>query len=291
MAEVEDPGDIQVPTDGVIQVTGTDGKTKTYRRTARTFNDGLGFTIAEGSHEQWSFLNLAPIVHPMHIHLADFQLLGRDAYDVSGFDPAVGGTRSPIRYDAGTAIPLAPNERGYKDVFRVPGNQMLRVMGRFDGAYGRFIPLPSPRARGHGDDAALRRHARGGVEVRPRRRARWPRGGAHGLTSRQRGDPPRRVLHRGSRQCPDERVRAGAVAGQFRLEERGQEEGMAGQFGDPDVTVLVVPRESQALHAQGVEVTGGAVGAEVPFDGPFRADHRLGERTRLDPDHGFVADQ
>jgi spore coat protein A len=139
MIEVEHPGRIQVPTDGVIQITGPDGKTRTYRRMARTFNDALNYTIAEGSHEQWSFLNLAPILHPMHIHLADFQLLGRDAYDVSGFDPAIGGTRTPIRYDAGTRIPLAPNERGYKDVFRVPGNQMLRVMGRFDGAYGRFM--------------------------------------------------------------------------------------------------------------------------------------------------------
>ncbi|GGS37798.1 multicopper oxidase [Streptomyces violaceus] len=139
MAEVEHPGDIQVPTDGVIQITGPDDRTRTYRRTARTFNDALGYTIAEGSHEQWSFLNLAPIVHPMHIHLADFQLLGRDAYDVSGFDPEVGGTRTPIRYDAGTRIPLAPNERGWKDVFRVPGNQMLRVMGKFDGAHGRFM--------------------------------------------------------------------------------------------------------------------------------------------------------
>ncbi|SCF62038.1 hypothetical protein GA0115256_10652 [Streptomyces sp. DconLS] len=40
-------------------------RTKTYRRIARTFNDGLGFTIGEGSHEQWGFLNLAPTVHPM----------------------------------------------------------------------------------------------------------------------------------------------------------------------------------------------------------------------------------
>jgi hypothetical protein len=63
----------------------------------------------------------------------------RDAYDVSGFDPEVGGTRTPIRYDAGARIPLAPNERGWKDVFRAPGNQMLRVMGTFDGAHGRFM--------------------------------------------------------------------------------------------------------------------------------------------------------
>ncbi|MGW2703301.1 O-aminophenol oxidase PhsA [Streptomyces sp. NPDC001340] len=139
MTEVADPSGLKLPADGVIQLTRADGTTKTYRRTARTFNDGLGFTIPEGGYEQWSFLNLAPIVHPMHIHLADFQLLGRDAYDVSGFDPAVGGTRTPIAYDAGTRIPLAPNELGHKDVFRVPGGQILRVMGKFDGAYGRFM--------------------------------------------------------------------------------------------------------------------------------------------------------
>ncbi|MFF9804762.1 O-aminophenol oxidase PhsA [Streptomyces coeruleorubidus] len=173
MVEVKHPGDIQVPTDGVIQITGPDGKTRTYRRTARTFNDALGYTIAEGSHEQWSFLNLAPIVHPMHIHLADFQLMGRDAYDVSGFDPAVGGTRTPIRYDAGTAIPLAPNERGWKDVFRVPGNQMLRVMGKFDGAHGRF--MYHCHLLEHEDMGMMRPFV-----VMPEQVLKFDHGGAHG---------------------------------------------------------------------------------------------------------------
>ncbi|MDR3079596.1 MAG: multicopper oxidase domain-containing protein [Streptomyces sp.] len=139
MTEVADASGLHLPAEGIIQLTGPDGRTKTYRRTSRTVNDALGFTLAEGSYEQWSFLNLAPIVHPMHIHLADFQLLGRDAYDVSGFDPAVGGPRAPITFDPDTPIPLAPNEHGHKDVFRVPGGQVLRVMGRFDGAYGRFM--------------------------------------------------------------------------------------------------------------------------------------------------------
>ncbi|MFI0807102.1 multicopper oxidase domain-containing protein [Streptomyces echinatus] len=50
------------------------------------------------------------------------------------------GRRTPSNCrDAGKEIPLAPNERGYKDVFRVPGSQQLRIMGRFDGAYGRFM--------------------------------------------------------------------------------------------------------------------------------------------------------
>ena len=173
MTEVTDPGDIQVPADGIIQLKGTDGTTKTYRRTSRTFNDGLGFTIAEGSYEQWSFLNLAPIVHPMHIHLADFQLMGRDAYDVSGFDPAVGGTRAPIAFDPSVPIPLAPNELGHKDVFRVPGGQILRVMGRFDGAYGRF--MYHCHLLEHEDMGMMRPFV-----VMPEEAMRFDHGGAHG---------------------------------------------------------------------------------------------------------------
>ncbi|MEU6843258.1 O-aminophenol oxidase PhsA [Streptomyces sp. NPDC046716] len=144
MAEVdpEEAAELHLPAEGIVQVVDDKGALKTYRRTARTFNDGLGFTIAEGSHEQWSFLNLAvnpPVVHPMHIHLADFQILGRDAYDASGFDPAVGGTAEPVTYDAATTVPFPPNEHGYKDTFRALPGQMLRVLGRFDGAYGRFM--------------------------------------------------------------------------------------------------------------------------------------------------------
>ncbi|MEU4350609.1 O-aminophenol oxidase PhsA [Streptomyces sp. NPDC023838] len=127
------------PADGVIQLKGADGTVKTYRRISRTFNDALGFTVAEGTFEQWSFLNLGGPVHPMHIHLADFQLMGRDTYTVNGFDPKLGGTRDPVAYDASRPVPLAPNERGLKDVFRVPAGQLVRVLGRFDGAYGRFM--------------------------------------------------------------------------------------------------------------------------------------------------------
>ena len=63
---------------------------------------------------------------------------------------------------------------------------------------------------------------------------------------------------RGSRRRLYHRMRARAVAGQFRLEEGGQEEGVAGEFGDPDVTVLVVAGEAQAGCAQDVEVAGRA---------------------------------
>lgn len=108
MAEVEDAADVQVPSDGVIQVRGEDGTVRTYRRISRTFNDGLGFTVGEGAYEQWSFLNLGGPTHPMHIHLADFQVMGREAYELDGFDPAVGGTRSPWRST------MAPRSRRHR---------------------------------------------------------------------------------------------------------------------------------------------------------------------------------
>ncbi|MFF9319458.1 O-aminophenol oxidase PhsA [Streptomyces sp. NPDC014735] len=139
MAEVEGASGVPVPSDGIVQVRGEDGTVRTYRRIARTFNDGLGFTIGENTYEQWSFLNLGAPTHPMHIHLADFQVLGREAYTVDGFDTAIGGTRSPVAFDHGTKIPVPPNEQGWKDVFRVPQGQLVKVLGNFDGGYGRFM--------------------------------------------------------------------------------------------------------------------------------------------------------
>ncbi|MFJ8648072.1 O-aminophenol oxidase PhsA [Streptomyces sp. NPDC093546] len=172
MTEVKDV-DVQVPTTGIIQVKGPDGKVRTYRRTARTFNDGLGFTIGEGTYEQWSFLNLGAPLHPMHIHLADFQVVGRDAYSVAEFDPALGGTRAPVAYDPGRPIPVPANEQGWKDVFRVAQGEMVRVMGRFDGAYGRF--MYHCHLLEHEDMGMMRPFV-----VMPREALRFDHGGGHG---------------------------------------------------------------------------------------------------------------
>ncbi|MFI2372568.1 O-aminophenol oxidase PhsA [Streptomyces sp. NPDC018833] len=138
MTEVKGAG-VRVPAEGVIQLRGPDGTVRTYRRTSRTFNDALGFTIGEGSYEQWSFLNLGAPVHPMHIHLADFQVMSREAYRVDGFDPEIGGTRTPVAPDPDRTLAVPANEQGWKDVFRVAEAELVKVMGRFDGAHGRFM--------------------------------------------------------------------------------------------------------------------------------------------------------
>ncbi|WP_425086249.1 O-aminophenol oxidase PhsA [Streptomyces hainanensis] len=140
MAEV-DAASVEIPSDGIIQVTGAEGTTRTYRRVARRYDDTLNFKVEHGDYEQWSFLNLNGPTHPMHIHLTAFQLMGRDPYLTAGFDPRLGGTRTPVVFDTspGAAVPVEPNERGWKDVIRVPRNQMVRVLGPYEGAQGRFM--------------------------------------------------------------------------------------------------------------------------------------------------------
>ncbi|ARZ70159.1 multicopper oxidase domain-containing protein [Streptomyces sp. HU2014] len=134
------PGEVPVPGEGVIQVKGADGTVRTYRRIARTFDDALGFMVTHGAWEQWSFLNLGGPTHPMHIHLIDFQVLSRDVYPAgagSPFDTALGGTRAPLEF--GGRVPVSAGDAGWKDVVQVPAGQMVNVIGRFQGAKGRFM--------------------------------------------------------------------------------------------------------------------------------------------------------
>lgn len=53
----------------------------------------------------------------MHIHLAHFQVLSRENYDITGFDRVTRGSARPIAFKA--AAELEAHERGEKDTVRV----------------------------------------------------------------------------------------------------------------------------------------------------------------------------
>ncbi|MFI8233751.1 multicopper oxidase family protein [Streptomyces sp. NPDC085900] len=112
-----DAAGVTFPAAGIVQVKDADGTVTTLRRTAMDYDDGRAFTVAHDSVEIWKYLNLAASPHPMHIHLAHFQVLSRDNYDVTGFDRTVRGTARPVAYLKAAA--LEPHERGEKDVIRV----------------------------------------------------------------------------------------------------------------------------------------------------------------------------
>ncbi len=71
-----------------------------------------------GDVEEWAIYNVTADAHPIHIHLVQFQVLGREAI---GGGPSVAGSNAPL-----------PWETGYKDtVISYPG-EVTRVKMKFD---------------------------------------------------------------------------------------------------------------------------------------------------------------
>ncbi len=131
MWEMEQDPDAKPGTEGVVQLDD-----KIYRRVARMPDDAVNFFAKLGGWEMWRFVNVAPALHPMHIHLMRFQILSRDVYDISGFSVQDGTTTKPlVRLSAGT---IDPNEQGWKDVIRVDRAESVTVAGRFEGGTGRY---------------------------------------------------------------------------------------------------------------------------------------------------------
>ncbi|MFJ5265746.1 multicopper oxidase family protein [Streptomyces sp. NPDC088387] len=116
------------PAAGIVQVADADGALTTLRRTAMDYDDGRTLTAAQHRTEVWKYLNLAASPHPMHIHLAHFQVLSRDHVDITGFDRVVRGTARPVTFRS--AGVLEAHERGGKDTVRV-------------GTAGRITPGPN----------------------------------------------------------------------------------------------------------------------------------------------------
>lgn len=86
-----------------------------------------------GDTEIWRFINSGGAVHPMHIHLIQFQVLDRIPFDGEAFDE----TRNI--HITGKPVPPAPNERGWKDVVHSPPGFITRVIMRFGPFTGRYV--------------------------------------------------------------------------------------------------------------------------------------------------------
>jgi spore coat protein A, manganese oxidase len=128
--------------------------------------DGIGNYLTElpqeGTTEVWEIVNTTMDAHPIHTHLAQFQLMNREAYDVASyvtnayapafpgnaFIPAYGpplaytpSTVSGGKYGgnpdvtpyliSGTLTPPNANEAGWKDTVLCPPNTVTRFAVRF----------------------------------------------------------------------------------------------------------------------------------------------------------------
>jgi spore coat protein A len=84
-----------------------------------------------GSTEIWSFVNITSDVHPLHVHLVQFQVLNRQAFDVPTYQQA-----GKLVF---TGKPMAPesNERpARKDTVKSYPGYVTRIIMRFDLPHG-----------------------------------------------------------------------------------------------------------------------------------------------------------
>ena len=112
------------------------------------------------SVEEWDIVNTTGDAHPIHLHLTQFRLLNRQAFDEPTYtaavntklpapglpDPSVSGqgpwpAQAAAAYLQGQPTPPAANERGWKDTIVALPGQVTRIIVPFGGT-AAGIPAP-----------------------------------------------------------------------------------------------------------------------------------------------------
>jgi len=119
----------------------------TYKSVASMFYDPINFIIRYGSMEVWKIVNLTGDTHPFHVHLVQFQSLGRQKFN-EDIPNGVEGTPNSIGasiFNLTLAQPspddtlLDNNEKGWKDTIRVNPNEIMTIVMTFDGHNGKYM--------------------------------------------------------------------------------------------------------------------------------------------------------
>ena len=129
----------------------------------RVFEAPVKEMPTEDTIEDWSFVNISADTHSIHMHLTNFQVMGRTPLDGARYAAALAAARDgkpgapqllanntidPTPFVLGPEVPPAANEKGWKDTVAANPNQVTRIRQMFElpeGAEGS--PLNSPERR------------------------------------------------------------------------------------------------------------------------------------------------
>ena len=91
-----------------------------------------------GAVEVWEIMNLANDLHPIHLHLIQFQLLNRQSFDVKAYKAALTAQSQkpfpvldPSPYLRGQPAPPPPAEAGWKDTIIHQVSSVTRFVARW----------------------------------------------------------------------------------------------------------------------------------------------------------------
>ncbi|MDF2524393.1 MAG: Bilirubin oxidase, partial [Clostridiales bacterium] len=86
-----------------------------------------------GSIEIWNIINSGLGIHPIHVHLVQFQILNRQPFDV----PVYNSTNKLVF--TGPPVPPDPNENGWKDTVRANPGFVTRIIMKFADYPGLYV--------------------------------------------------------------------------------------------------------------------------------------------------------
>lgn len=106
----------------------------------RNYMDAPTEVVHNGETQVWDVYNTTGDTHPMHFHLVNVQVVGRDLFSTVG-DHA----KTP---DSCFTLPVDPNEMGWKETVRMNPGTVTRVIMKFDLPNVPFSVPASPRFTG-----------------------------------------------------------------------------------------------------------------------------------------------
>jgi FtsP/CotA-like multicopper oxidase with cupredoxin domain len=102
-----------------------------------------------GSIEVWEMINTAADFHPIHLHLIQFQVINRQAFDASAYTSALTFRSAPFPvldptpYLQGEPMLPSEGEAGWKDTVLNPTGMVTRIVARWAP---QAAPLTGPRS-------------------------------------------------------------------------------------------------------------------------------------------------
>lgn len=129
----------------------------------QVFDGYLSETPKNGTTEDWIIVNLTADTHPIHTHLASFQVVSRQPFQAAKYMKAwlainapnvppfavsyIPTSLDPTPYLQGKATPALPNEMGWKDTVQMNPGEVTIIRIRFlqqDGTAYPFDPTQGP---------------------------------------------------------------------------------------------------------------------------------------------------
>ncbi len=107
-------------------------------------------TPAAGATEVWEIANLTGDTHPIHVHLANAQILSRRVFDTLAYQNTAAGTPAvPTYYPTIPARGPEATELGWKETIKMHPGEVTTVIMQFNLPKVPFTIPVSPRTGGH----------------------------------------------------------------------------------------------------------------------------------------------